>query len=231
MRGLFLLTSKNSFMNRLTKNEITALAELPIQDPQLNAFRTRLLIAYTAGLDYIMGSVLDKECIRKGYSGQEEIENGWLVIDEVTDDGVISFQRARPRFIPLHPIVRKIFAKHNNNIPRFHAANMKKFRQLLAAALSHEMLPKVCEQEWDRRLVYTFRSYKSVLLDMWDQGLSKRECLLLTGLNSSRFSFPVISQRVEDLFMDPFFGYLKPLAKQQGIDSAEIRGVKTLGIK
>lgn len=199
-------------MNQLTISEINTLAQLPIQDSLLNAFRTRMLIAYTVGLGYHMGSVINGN----------DIKNEWLVVKEELLSAVT--EKEFILYIPLHPIILKIFEAYNNNIPTFGPDDLKPFLKKLAAEMSRSSQEQISEQLWNRRLDITFGSTQSGPQQMQTLGMSVRESRLLTG-RSSRHTYPVIGPELQDLFFDQFFDYLIPLGKQHGIDGVELMGV------
>lgn len=202
-------------MNRLTISEITTLARLSIQDALLNMFRTRLLIAYTVGLGFIKGSMINGN----------HIENGWLVLKKEAEDEIWNLlTKDSARYIPLHPIILKIFEKYNNNIPTFNPEEIGTFLKKLAIEMCNNSHQQFSEQVWNRRLDTTFRSPTSGLKDMQAEGISVPESLLLTGLGTNH-TYPVIGPEIEELFFDPFYYHLIPLAAQHGIDSAKVLGI------
>jgi hypothetical protein len=151
-----------------------------------------------------------------------DIEIGWLIIKEENEDSLSNLPgRNTTRYIPLHPIILRIFDKYNDDIPSFHSNDTKTFMERIAVEMSSNSDGRITEQIWHRRLEITFRSSYSGSQNMQALGMSVPQSLLLTGRSSSH-TYPILGAEVEELFFDPFFDFLMPLAEQHGIDGAKV---------
>jgi hypothetical protein len=192
-------------MRKLTRNEIMELASLPITNPEVEIFRTRLLIAITIGLGY--GGV-------SSINGQD-IEGQFLVIKN--DDGKLSYK-------PLHPIIINIFKAYNNHMPSFDPNEFKKLARDLATEFHKEIEldPKdkeAVEGDFVIRLLFTVRSISTTIEHMRNEGISDQDAMFLIG---ARLVDPKDHnpdpQKLQEVFGHRFYDHLRVLALHHNVE-------------
>jgi hypothetical protein len=153
----------------LTRDQVIQLAQLKITDPQLEAFRTRLLIAYSTGLRLEL--LLE--------AGKQHIESNCLVIPDEKNGKILC--------IPLHRRIIRIINSYGDHFPTIRKADVAKYNHQLMKALGITIEPyKIRENEkWvEKDTPSTHWLRRTMLLHMEEGGLLPEDMSLLFGEKS-----------------------------------------------
>lgn len=183
-------------MKSLEKKQICALAAATIQSPELNAFRTRLITAYTLGFGY-----------RKGLTFlTQSIQDNRIMVKDT--------EESEPRYIPVHPVLVQILQTYPDGLPAFEPDRFFEWAEQLAAIMQPDDT-----KSYILSLKLTFRSSMSGYLHMEAEGIPVSERLLLADRTTMyKPENPAFYQELmNEIFHAPFFDYLMPLAEQHGL--------------
>lgn len=185
-------------IHTLTRDQVFQMAKKKIKDPMLEAFRTRLLIAYSTGLRLEL--LLE--------AGKQLIEANCLVIPDEKNGKILC--------IPLHRRIIRIVNSYGDNFPAIRKADVAKYNDQLMKELGITIEPyKVRENEkWvEKTTPSTHWLRKTMLLHMEEGGLLPEDMSLLFGEKSDNPE--ELNKRWEQelyrLFKRTFFKHLKYL--------------------
>jgi hypothetical protein len=202
-KAIFIIIKKISVMLKLNRNEVLDIALLNIENAALEAFRTRLLIAYSSGMGYIKGSALNAA--------------------DIKDDRLVTRESDGTWHQPLHPVIVNIFKEHAGQLPPFQPAEFKKLARELAVEMHKhlELTPKEKEEaegKYALRLYGSFRSVTTTMEHMQSAGLSHKDIMDLTI--ATPVNELVDQQVLDELFRHPFYSHLVVLALRYNVKSS-----------